>query len=132
MENLVFVLQTIVVVYLLAGLLTSLYLHRSLSAIDSGVRGAGILFRLLITPGMLALWPVLLLTLISKRKGEAEYGLVESKLPPRRLRSTHGWLVKILIILMPIVILIAAFVRVSPTVQETKEVFSTESTFDGD
>ncbi len=48
-------------VYGLAGLIFALAFQlRGLSRIDAAARGAGLGFRLLILPGMVALWPLLL------------------------------------------------------------------------
>ena len=47
--------------YGLAGLIFALAFQlRGLSRIDAAARGAGLGFRLLILPGMVALWPLLL------------------------------------------------------------------------
>jgi hypothetical protein len=47
--------------YVLAGLLVGLaFVARGVGAVDSGARSAGIGFRLVILPGVVALWPIVL------------------------------------------------------------------------
>ena len=60
-EQIVSQLLLLIGAYAAAGLLCAVWLHWSgLRRIDPGVEGAGLFFRLLITPGMIALWPLLL------------------------------------------------------------------------
>lgn len=49
-------------IYVALGVLVAIILHASLLVkMDSRVKGAGIGFRLLITPGLILLWPVMLM-----------------------------------------------------------------------
>jgi hypothetical protein len=49
-------------VYLAIGALVAIaFLVRGAARVDDSVKGAGIFFRLLILPGLIALWPLILL-----------------------------------------------------------------------
>lgn len=51
-----------VALYLAAGVVFAvLFLLLGLSRIDNGAKGAGLGFRLLILPGLIALWPLMLI-----------------------------------------------------------------------
>jgi hypothetical protein len=55
-----------VAVYAAAGLVFALvFLGLGLTRIDDGAKGAGLAFRLLILPGLIALWPLMLVRWIS-------------------------------------------------------------------
>ena len=61
MEQLVSIFLTLLGLYLLFGLLFSLiFLWRGLQKVDEATSEAGFWFKLLIFPGMCALWPVFL------------------------------------------------------------------------
>lgn len=80
--------------YLLAGAIVSVPVHlRGLSRIDPATAGAGLLFRGLITPGLVALWPLLLLRWRQATRGQDTAGALESPLTPEGLRRAHGTLV---------------------------------------
>ena len=52
--------------YAAAGAVFSIgFLIFGLTAIDNGAKGAGILFRLMILPGLIALWPLMLVRWIA-------------------------------------------------------------------
>src|SRR5438309_1683859 len=68
-EDSVSILLIIVALYLIFGLLISFFfLVRGLSEIDEGTHGTGISFRLIILPGMIVFWPVLLKKWLQVRK----------------------------------------------------------------
>lgn len=55
-----------VAVYAAAGAVFALaFLVLGLTRIDNGAKGAGLAFRLLILPGLIALWPLMLIRWIS-------------------------------------------------------------------
>jgi len=57
--------------FLVCGLLISFFfLARGLSQIDEGTRGTGIGFRLIILPGMIVFWPVLLKKWLQVKKSQ--------------------------------------------------------------
>ncbi|MEZ4775532.1 MAG: hypothetical protein R3D00_20270 [Bacteroidia bacterium] len=60
-ETIVSVTFTLVGIYLLVGVLFGLFfVFRGVQKTDPGAEGTGLGFRLLILPGAIALWPVLL------------------------------------------------------------------------
>lgn len=55
-----------VALYAAAGaVFAALFLSLGLSRIDNGAKGAGLGFRLLIIPGLIALWPLMLIRWLS-------------------------------------------------------------------
>jgi uncharacterized membrane protein YphA (DoxX/SURF4 family) len=62
METIVSILLTAAGFYLLAGLLFALlFLWKGISKVDEDAAGSGVFFKILVLPGVVALWPVLLL-----------------------------------------------------------------------
>lgn len=60
---------TIFLVYVLIGLVFSFaFVFKGVSVVDSGARGGSIWFKLLLIPGSIALWPVLLVKWIKASK----------------------------------------------------------------
>jgi len=56
-------------IYLLIGVLIALFVQfKGLQKIDSGVEGAGVWFRVITFPGIVALWPAILLKWIKAKK----------------------------------------------------------------
>ena len=98
-------------IYFLAGAALALALHaRGLKRIDSSVAGAGLFFRALVTPGLIALWPVLI------RKWAAAASAPEA--PPynlpvssRRLRAIHLLAIAVVGTLAPLLAGFALFSR---------------------
>lgn len=98
-------------VYLGAGLVFALVFHaRGLRRVDAAGQGAGIFFRLLITPGLTVLWPLVALKWRHALGGGSFAGDVE-RIPARRLRAGHGLLIKLLVILVPAFIALAMWFR---------------------
>lgn len=86
--------------YTVLGLLAAIPLHaRGLVAVDPGVHGAGLRFRILITPGVVALWPVLIRRWLT---GAPPPGPWSGGVRPLRLRRLHGLLIKLLAVAIPI------------------------------
>jgi len=101
-----------VAVYVAVGVLAAVFFHAAgLGRIDSGVRGAGWFFRLLITPGMVALWPVLLLKWRKAGGGEDPAGRADRPVSPGGLRRAHRYLVTTLLVLLPLAVAAGLFVR---------------------
>jgi hypothetical protein len=95
-------------VYLAIGIVVALMIHaKGLKAIDPATEGGGIFFRLLITPGLVALWPYMAL---KWKRAESNRPLEpDQKRPfsPKGLRQWHGLLVQLLAIILPIVLALA-------------------------
>jgi hypothetical protein len=89
--------------YVAAGAAVAVALHvRGLRRIDPAVRGAGVLFRILITPGLTALWPLMLARWWRAIAGNDTAAEVHRPLPARALRATHRRLAQALTIVIPI------------------------------
>lgn len=87
------------------GLLFAPAFHwRGLAALDSGAHGAGPGFRLLITPGVIALWPLLAVLWARARRGGSSSDGQEAPVSPRRLRATHALAWKALAVLVPVMV----------------------------
>lgn len=108
--------------YVLAGLAFALTLHlRGLSTLDAGTQGASILFRILITPGLVALWPVMLRKWQSIRRSASGAGRVEAPFTPRTLRGAHGLIAVLLALLLPVLLGAALVLRpAQETVRELR------------
>lgn len=103
-----------VAVYLAFGLLFALVCHVfGLSKIDAGVKGAGPWFRLLVTPGLVALWPWVLILWRRGVQGENEDDNVERPVSPRRLRAAHRRLVVLVLAVIPLLAALAVVLRPS-------------------
>ncbi|MDY7095171.1 MAG: hypothetical protein SX243_19515 [Acidobacteriota bacterium] len=109
-------------VYLAFGLLFALACHIfGLSKIDAGVKGAGPWFRLLVTPGLVALWPWMLILWRRGARGEDEDDRVEHPVPPGRLRGGHRRLVLLVLAVVPLLAVLAVVLRPSETLPTEAE-----------
>lgn len=103
------IIWMLVAVYAAIGLAAAAYMHlRGLERLDSGVSGAGWLFRLLITPGIIGLWPVLL-----RRLRHDESPDPTRPFSPSQIRSAQGAFAALLAVLLPILVGIALIYRES-------------------
>jgi hypothetical protein len=88
--------------YLAMGIAVAVGIHwRGLARIDPGTRGAGIGFRILITPGLVALWPWLLVVWNRAVRGSGFQGGSAVSPSAGSLRIAHVWAWRILGILVP-------------------------------
>ncbi len=88
--------------YLALGIAVAVGIHwRGLARIDPGTRGAGIGFRVLITPGLVALWPWLLVVWNRAVRGSGFQGGSAVSPSAGSLRTAHVWAWRILGILVP-------------------------------
>ena len=94
------------------GLLFAVVFHRrGLARLDAGAHGAGWGFRLLITPGLVALWPLLARRWQRMARGELFLGQPDAPIPPQRLRAVHALAWKALAVLVPVVVAAALWWR---------------------
>lgn len=85
------------------GLLAAVPLHlRGLATIDPAVPGSGWRFRALITPGMVAFWPLLLKRWLVDGSTETTPDRWSGTMSPRRHRAAHGLLIQLLAVLIPL------------------------------
>jgi hypothetical protein len=87
---------------------------RGLSRLDPAAQGAGIGFRTLITPGVIALWPLLAIRWWQAERGRSARTDGEVGASARRLRSAHGLAWKILVATIPLLVGAALWLRPSP------------------
>jgi hypothetical protein len=100
--------------YLEAGLGWAAWFHFwGLRRVDPGIEGAGIVFRLLITPGLVALWPIMAVRCLSAAGNREILGGSDSPLPARALRSIHFRMAQILLLLLPLAFALAITLRPS-------------------
>jgi len=94
------------------GVLAAVPLHaRGLGRIDPATRGTGFWFRVLVTPGLVALWPFLLMKwrgVLRNRETEAP---VERPVRPESLRRLHGLLIHVLAVALPLAVAAALLTR---------------------
>ena len=93
--------------YAAAGVVVAVLLHAGgLVRIDPAVKGAGWWFRTLITPGLVALWPWMLM----RRRGSAK-GAVDRPFSAAGLRRAHLGLAVALALLVPILVVLGLVLR---------------------
>lgn len=93
----------LVAAYLAAGgLFCVAFQIRGLPVLDPAAVGSGLGFRILISPGVMALWPWLALRWMLAIRGGAHGPALDSIPAPRRLRTAHALLWKAMAILVPI------------------------------
>ncbi len=94
-------------VYLLLGAMAAVWLHAPLAKHDPGAAGAGFMFRLLITPGLIALWPVM----VRRVRARAAQPHPETCVSPAGLRRGHKHLTRALAVAIPLVAAVALGTR---------------------
>jgi len=105
LRQVVVVLESVVAVYAGLGVVFAVVCQvRGLARLDPAAAGAGWGFRLLITPGIIGLWPVL------ARRWRRGPGPIHPS-APARLRRAHAWLWKLLVVLGPVVVALAIVSR---------------------
>ena len=99
-------------VYGAAGLLFAVpFQWRGLHTLDAGANGSGIGFRLLITPGVVALWPLLALRWWRATRSDVSGDTPWAQVSPSRLRITHAVAWKILALIIPVIVTAALWWR---------------------
>ena len=107
-------------IHLAIGGIFSLLIQRSiLVRRDPAVRGAGLGFRFLLLPGLILLWPLLVLAWFGNGNDPNRSDLLAGRLSPARIRSIHGLAWKILAIVLPIGMAIALGSRPIPSTVES-------------
>jgi len=113
-ETIVRILLGLATLHVLTGVLFAAWYHARLTAIDPATRGAGIGFRLLVTPGVVALWPVLWRNVVRQRAGGSAFGSVHAPVTPERLRRLHGAMMLAVSVLVPVIAGAAIAMRPAP------------------
>ncbi len=100
--------------YLGAGLGWAVWFHfKGLRRVDPGIEGAGFLFRMFITPGLVALWPLMAARCLGPAGNREILGGSDSPVPARALRSIHFRLVQLLLLFIPLALGLAVTLRPS-------------------
>lgn len=105
-------LVLLVGLYLALGLVFALVFHfAGLRRVDSGVDGGGWFFRLLITPGLVALWPVMAWKWKTAVGGGDPAGAADRPVSPQGLRAAHRLVATTLLVLLPLLVALGLWVR---------------------
>lgn len=106
--------------YVVLGVLFAIPFHiGGMARLDAGTRDASFLFRLLVSPGVIALWPVLL---VKWRRRMRRPGLASPASPfrPRTLRGAHGLMIMLGAVVIPLLLGAALIFRPSFRVDEVR------------
>ncbi len=115
MESAVSSIESALVVYLGIGALLLVPMHRViLPQLDASADGASWGFRVVVSPGLVALWPVLLMKWRTLRHGGDPHGSPDLPLSSRRIRGTQSLLIKLLAIALPLLVAVALYTRPLP------------------
>ena len=95
----------------LGGVFAVVFLTKGLRQLDHATHDAGKVFRLLITPGIVALWPWLVVKWRRAASGGSFAGSAEVPVSPRAQRRVHSLLVKLLVVLVPLVFAVCLYFR---------------------
>lgn len=116
MINIVEIMLLLASAYLaVGGAFAAVFLAKWLRQLDHATRDAGIVFHLVITPGVIALWPLLAVKWRRATRGGSFAGSAEAPVSPRTQRSLHSLLVKTLAVVLPLVFAIGLYVRAEET-----------------
>lgn len=100
--------------YLATGVPIAIRMHAGgLARLDPGTRGAGVPFRVLITPGLVALWPYVLRRARQVRAHGAD-SAPPSPASAEGLRRLHRGLATVFAVLVPILAAVALATRPAP------------------
>ncbi|MFN0060341.1 MAG: hypothetical protein ACKVX7_17935 [Planctomycetota bacterium] len=103
LENIVEVALSATAAYLVVGLLVAMALHvRGLARIDAATTGTPISFRLLITPGLVVLWPALLRKWRIAHLGKTSMDALDQPFSSLTLRRSQGAIWKLVAVITPI------------------------------
>ncbi|MFN0128138.1 MAG: hypothetical protein ACKV19_15790 [Verrucomicrobiales bacterium] len=117
-ENLFAVLLDVVAAYVACGLVVAvLFLARWYKTFDPSAIGGTWGFRVLIVPGVVALWPVILAKVLRVRRSGSAQGPAETPVPPEALRRNHRIAFIALAILGPLLFAVALVWR-APSLED--------------
>ena len=67
------IILKILTCYLSIGLIFSIVFHwKGIKVVDEGAKGTGVFFKLLITPGIIVMWPFLLTSWVKVKRNESK------------------------------------------------------------
>lgn len=112
MKSLMELLLSLAGIHLACGAVFTIVYHKwGLHRMDPGTHGTRLGFRLLITPGIITLWPLLALRWWRLAQGTGFLGDQETPVSPRHLRALHGLAWKSLAVLVPLAVAAALWWR---------------------
>lgn len=112
MEALVQFLLWVVGVYGAIGLFLLLPLHRAgLPLIDASAEGASHGFKIIVSPGLVALWPVILWKWRTARRGGDPHGRPDVPVSSDGIRRGQSLLMKLIAIAIPLLMAAAIVAR---------------------
>jgi hypothetical protein len=102
-------------VYALAGVLLLYPFHRwAVPRLDESADGATWGFRVLVSPGLVALWPAILLKWMAARRGGAIDGSPDGPVTSMNIRRMQSVLMKLVAIAAPLLVAAAILARPAP------------------
>lgn len=111
-EQTLSVLLNVATVYAGCGLIIAvLFLARWCKSFDPSAMDGSWGFRVLIVPGIIALWPVILAKVLSVRRGGSAQGPAETPVRQETLRRNHGLAFIVLAIVGPLLFAVALIWR---------------------
>ena len=116
-ESTIEVLLVLLAAYLAVGAVFAALFHaRGIAEVDSAVHGAKWGFRVLVTPGLIALWP-LMWKRWSQGDGHAWLGSPDRPVAPEALRRRHGRLIIVVLFVVLVIAIPALVLRPGDPVQ---------------
>jgi hypothetical protein len=101
--------------YALAGVLLLVPFHRwAVPRLDESAQGASRGFLLLVSPGLVALWPVILRKWMVARRGGEIHGSPDGPVSSLNIRRTQSVLMKLIAIAVPLLVAAAILARPAP------------------
>jgi hypothetical protein len=103
MEDIVRVLMAALGLYGLVGVLLLVPFHRfAVPVIDQSASGASWGFKVVVSPGLVALWPVILWKWNTARRGGHAHGRPDAPVSSLRIRQSQSLLLKLIAIAIPL------------------------------
>lgn len=101
--------------YMAAGLVLLVPMHRRLlPRLDESADGATWGFHVLVSPGLVALWPVMLWKWMRRRAGADAHGCPDAMVSAMRIRRTQFLFIKLLAVTLPLLVAAAIAARTAP------------------
>lgn len=115
METTALIALYVIGAYLVIGIAFLVPFHRwVLPGLDESADGASWGFRIVVSPGLVTLWPVIVRKwLIARREGDP-HGSPEAPISSMNIRNSQSLLMKVLAILVPLIVAAAIASRPAP------------------
>lgn len=114
-ESAIAYVETALGAYALVGAALLVPMHLAvLPKIDGSADGASWGFRLVVSPGLIALWPIVIEKWLTARRGGDPHGNPEQPVSSRQIRGVQSLLIKLLAIALPLLFAAALYTRPAP------------------